>query len=143
MNPKRTKGKRDQTIERILKTSRKIFAEKGFDGARMDEIARRARVNKATIYYHIGDKRTLYGRILKDTFGNIADQLFENDDASCRPDERLRRFVRTLARGRHSVSYRMRAEIPGRFSALPTRVSGMYAPELRANSDEIKLQVSD
>ena len=29
---------------------------------------------------------------------------------------------RTLARGKHSVSYRLRAEIPGKFSALPTRL---------------------
>ena len=37
----------------------------------------------------------------------------------------------------------MRAEIPGRFSALPTRASAMYAPELKANSNEIKLEVVD
>ena len=49
----------------------------------------------------------------------------------------------TLARGKHSVSYRMRAEIPGKFSALPTRAAAMYAPELKANSDEIKLKIED
>jgi hypothetical protein len=32
------------------------------------------------------------------------------------------------ARGQHSVAYRLRAEIPDKFSALPTRVSAMYAP---------------
>jgi uncharacterized protein YfaS (alpha-2-macroglobulin family) len=58
-------------------------------------------------------------------------------------DNRVALFVRNLARGRHSVSYRMRAEIPGRFSALPTKASAMYAPELRANSDELKLQIED
>ncbi len=58
-------------------------------------------------------------------------------------DERVVFFARHLARGKHSVSYRMRAEIPGRFSALPTRASGMYAPELKANSDEIKLAIED
>ena len=46
-------------------------------------------------------------------------------------------------RGKHSVSYRMRAEIPGRFSALPAKASAMYAPELKANSDEIRLKVED
>jgi uncharacterized protein YfaS (alpha-2-macroglobulin family) len=51
--------------------------------------------------------------------------------------------VRLLGRGTHSVSYRLRAEIPGAFSALPTRASAMYAPELRANSDEIKLRIVD
>jgi len=58
-------------------------------------------------------------------------------------DERVAFFARTLARGKHSVSYRLRAEIPGRFHALPARAQAMYAPELRANSDEIQLKVQD
>ncbi len=58
-------------------------------------------------------------------------------------DERVVFFVRRLARGKHSLSYRMRAEIPGKFSALPTKASAMYAPELKANSDEIKLKIKD
>ena len=58
-------------------------------------------------------------------------------------DERVCFFARALARGTHSVAYRMRAETPGRFSALPTRAHAMYAPELRANSDEIKLSIED
>ena len=58
-------------------------------------------------------------------------------------DDRVSLFVSRLARGRHSVSYRLRAEIPGKFSALPTRVSAMYAPELKANSDEMKLRIAD
>jgi len=58
-------------------------------------------------------------------------------------DNRVVFFVRRLARGEHSVAYRMRAEIPGKFSALPTKAWAMYAPELKANSDEIKLRVED
>jgi uncharacterized protein YfaS (alpha-2-macroglobulin family) len=58
-------------------------------------------------------------------------------------DDRVCFFVRALSRGKHSVAYRLRAEIPGRFSALPTRASAMYAPELRGNSDEIKLSITD
>ena len=58
-------------------------------------------------------------------------------------DNRVVFFARTLARGKHSVSYRMRAEIPGKFSALPTRAAAMYAPELKANSDELKIGVKD
>ena len=58
-------------------------------------------------------------------------------------DERVAFFSRTLARGKHSVAYRLRAEIPGKFSALPTKAWAMYAPELKANSDEIKLAIED
>ncbi len=58
-------------------------------------------------------------------------------------DERVAFFVKLLPRGKHSMKYRLRAEIPGKFSALPTKASAMYAPELRGNSDEIKLQIED
>ena len=58
-------------------------------------------------------------------------------------DQKACFFVRQLARGTHSVSYRLRAEIPGSFSALPAKVEGMYAPELKGNSDEMKLGIKD
>jgi hypothetical protein len=58
-------------------------------------------------------------------------------------DRKVCFFVHRLARGRHSLSYRLRAESPGKFSALPTRAYAMYAPELKANSDEIKLIIKD
>jgi uncharacterized protein YfaS (alpha-2-macroglobulin family) len=58
-------------------------------------------------------------------------------------DDRVCFFVRRLARGKHSVSYRLRAEVPGKFSALPTRAYAMYAPELKGNSDEIKVVIGD
>lgn len=58
-------------------------------------------------------------------------------------DEKVCFFVRHLPRGKHSLSYKMRAEIPGFYSALPTRAYAMYAPELKGNSDELKLTVHD
>jgi uncharacterized protein YfaS (alpha-2-macroglobulin family) len=58
-------------------------------------------------------------------------------------DNRVAFFVGSLARGQHSVAYRMRAETPGKFHALPARGSAMYAPELKGNSSEIRLQVED
>jgi len=52
-------------------------------------------------------------------------------------------FVQHLPQSTHSVSYRLRAEQPGSVSALPTRAEAMYAPELRANSDEMKIRTRD
>ena len=37
----------------------------------------------------------------------------------------------------------MRAEIPGVFHALPTQAEAVYAPELRANADELRLEIRD
>jgi len=58
-------------------------------------------------------------------------------------DEKVSLFVQNLPRGRHNLSYRLRAEIPGKFSALPTQAEAMYAPELRANSDEMKIRIGE
>ncbi|OGV31021.1 MAG: hypothetical protein A2020_00095 [Lentisphaerae bacterium GWF2_45_14] len=52
-------------------------------------------------------------------------------------------FVTNLPRGKHSISYRLRAETPGRFSALPARVEAMYAPEINANSNEMKIKIDE
>lgn len=58
-------------------------------------------------------------------------------------DDRVVFYVRRLARGKHNLTYRLRAEIPGLFSGLPTQGYGMYAPELKTNSDEIKVKITD
>ena len=57
-----------QTRERIVGAASAIFADKGFAGARVDEIARRAGVNKAMLYYHVGDKQALYTAVLTHNF---------------------------------------------------------------------------
>ena len=49
----------------ILDAASAEFAERGFAGARVDEIAARAGVNKAMLYYRIGDKQTLYNAVLR------------------------------------------------------------------------------
>jgi uncharacterized protein YfaS (alpha-2-macroglobulin family) len=58
-------------------------------------------------------------------------------------DEKTAFFVRSLPVGRSTLRYKLRAEVPGQFSALPARASAMYAPELRGNSAEMKLEVAD
>ena len=58
-------------------------------------------------------------------------------------DEKVCFFIRQLPRGKHSLTYKLRAEIPGNFSALPATADAMYAPELRANSDEMKLVIEE
>ena len=50
-------------------------------------------------------------------------------------------FLRALPRGRSQLGYRLRAETPGVFHALPATAEAMYAPELRGNSGEIRLQI--
>jgi hypothetical protein len=58
-------------------------------------------------------------------------------------DDKVAFFAERLPRGHHVVSYRVKAEIPGLFSALPAKAEAMYAPELRGNSAEWKARIAD
>ena len=53
-----------ETRERIIFAAKKEFAEKGFDGARMGAIAKRAKANQALIHYYFDNKENLYKEIL-------------------------------------------------------------------------------
>jgi TetR/AcrR family transcriptional regulator len=62
---------------RILEIAALEFAERGYAGARVDRIARRARVNKAMLYYHFGSKQALYRALLRQVFTSAAARLRE------------------------------------------------------------------
>ncbi len=53
------------TCEAILDAAEEIFAENGFDGARIDAIAAKAGYNKSLIFHYFGDKLGLYAEVLK------------------------------------------------------------------------------
>ena len=89
MSSEKMKEKQKDTVERILETAARVFAESGFAGARMDAIADRAGVNKATIYYHIGDKKTLYARVLHEHFASAGDRFDRVLESASDPEEKL------------------------------------------------------
>lgn len=63
--------------EKILKAAKIIFAQKGKDGARMDEIAELSGLNKAMIYYYFESKDTIYKEILQTFFLEGFNKIFE------------------------------------------------------------------
>ena len=58
-------------------------------------------------------------------------------------DEKVAFFVDWMPRGKHKISYRARAEIPGSFHAMPVNGYAMYAPSVRAISDEFRITIED
>lgn len=97
--------KRNETTRRIKGAATEVFAEAGFAGARVDEIARRARVNKAMIYYHIGDKKALYAEALHDVFRDMSEGMARNIQESQTAEEKLKRFIHNLAETMDQHSY--------------------------------------
>lgn len=90
-------GSKSATCDCILQAATQEFARKGFDGARIDEIAHYARVNKATIYYRIGDKEALYEAVLSQIHSQLADRLLDETAALDDPREQLRRYIEIFA----------------------------------------------
>jgi AcrR family transcriptional regulator len=82
---------------RLLAAAVQEFAARGFDGAKVDRIARRARVNKAMVYYHFRHKADLYRAVLLERFGAIADHVAAARAGGGAADDQLRRFVATIA----------------------------------------------
>jgi TetR/AcrR family transcriptional regulator len=83
--------------DRIVQAASVEFATRGFAGARVDQIAKRARINKAMLYYHFDDKSALYREILRELFESVARRLREALTAGETPDERLYEFIRIVA----------------------------------------------
>lgn len=86
-----------KTAEKILAAARETFAAYGYDGAHMEEIARRAGVNKATLYYQIGDKDTLYANVIHQVLGNIAQVVAQAVSPDKTPAEKLRAYILLMA----------------------------------------------
>jgi AcrR family transcriptional regulator len=70
---RRQRGERDpvRTREAILTAAMQEFTAKGLNGARVDTIATRSRVNKRMIYHYFGDKAGLYLAVLEKTYTAI------------------------------------------------------------------------
>ena len=89
--------KKDESIRRILDAAIEVFSEMGYSGARVDEIAKRAGINKAMIYYRIGDKKKLYIEVLHNLFGDIALRISKNISEKADPEEKLKQYIKNIA----------------------------------------------
>ncbi len=56
------------TEQKIVEAAKKVFLEKGFDGARMQHIADEAGINKASLHYYYRSKERLFDKIFADAF---------------------------------------------------------------------------
>lgn len=88
-----SRGEPEKTRAAILKAALEEFAHEGVTGARTDEIARRAGVNKALLYYYFKDKETLYGAVLDDAFSGLKSAVFAVLDSQLPPREKIMAYA--------------------------------------------------
>jgi TetR/AcrR family transcriptional regulator len=78
-----TKKKKDSsTEEKILAAAKKVFVQKGMAGARMQDIADEAGINKALVHYYFSNKEKLFEVIFLEAAGKLfpkINAIFESD----------------------------------------------------------------
>lgn len=84
----------EATKKRILDAAKKEFAKNGLGGARVDEIAERAKANKRMIYHYFGNKEALFQTVLEAAYLDIrtAEQKLELENLA--PRDALEKLVR-------------------------------------------------
>ncbi len=87
------KTKDINTEYHILEAAKKVFQSKGMDGARMQEIADEAKINKAMLHYYYRSKQLLFEAVFINAFELLAPQLnaILNDDSSI--EKKVRNFT--------------------------------------------------
>ncbi len=95
--PKSRKGQRgnDAAASKasILQSALIEFSSKGYDGARVDEIAKRAGISKPLIYEYFGDKEAVYSAALREAYLQIRAGEETLDMASQDPEAAIRALV--------------------------------------------------
>jgi len=81
------------TEERILEAAKKVFHARGYAGARMQEIADEAGVNKALLHYYYRNKESLFHAVFEDAFSKLLVKMKEIFFSDRPLTEKVEQFV--------------------------------------------------
>lgn len=85
--------KDEKTEDHILDAAEKVFQRKGMDGARMQEIANEAGINKAMLHYYYRSKRFLFEAVFSKAFSIIAPEINKVINEDIPLFEKIRKFT--------------------------------------------------
>lgn len=81
------------TEQRILEAAKDVFVRKGLEGARMQEIADEANINKALLHYYFRGKDKLFEAVFRETFFKLLPNLVDLMKSDISLFEKIRLFV--------------------------------------------------
>jgi TetR/AcrR family transcriptional regulator len=73
--PSRTQARSERTRAAILAAAEEVFAERGYAATRLEDIAERVGIRRASIFYYFSDKPKLYDAILASVLGALFDRV--------------------------------------------------------------------
>ena len=144
-----TSSSPDTTREALLLAATQLFAEQGYAGARVREIAERAGANVAAINYHFGGKQALYLEVLRrqasvriERYPLPAADAQHSQQALHRAIEAL--LSRMLAFDDAAVLPRLMVrELAAPTDALPAMVRDLIAPQLSQLQARVRQMLGD
>src|SRR6201987_326027 len=83
----------EATQKKLLTAARREFASRGLAGARVDDIAERAGVNKQLVYHYFGDKDALYLAVLEWVYEEIRAQERKLNLEGLPPERAIRKLI--------------------------------------------------
>jgi TetR/AcrR family transcriptional regulator len=91
--PGRYTTKAERTRAAVLAAAETLFAARGFEATRLEDVAERVGIRRASIVYYFRDKRDLYQAVLLDVFGGLLADVREALETAGPLGERLERAV--------------------------------------------------
>ncbi|MCB9618748.1 MAG: TetR/AcrR family transcriptional regulator [Sandaracinus sp.] len=85
----RLEERKAETRRRILRAALELFAERGFHGTAVPEVAERAEVGPGTIYRYVASKEELVNVLFRETKAKLGQALMHRDDPAMPPRERF------------------------------------------------------
>jgi AcrR family transcriptional regulator len=125
--------RRPYDIDTLTDVALRVFAERGYDGASMDDVARAAGITKASIYHHVSGKEALLERGL----GRALDALFAILEEAGARDGRARERLRYIVTRVAETTLRLLPELSVLFRARGTSKSERGALERRREFDRV------
>ena len=109
MNDPTQEGPIRSRKETILDVATRLFAERGYDGASMNDVAERAGMRKASLFYHFASKDALYEAVLERLVARVGTAVAEAYGGEGSFSERLERAaeVATAVLGAHPFAARL------------------------------------
>jgi TetR/AcrR family transcriptional regulator len=87
-----------RTRAEIVAAAERHFAERGFEAARLEDVAADVGIRRAAIFYHFGDKQELYAAVLDQVFGDWTSALPEGGPVAARLEASLVGWIDYVAR---------------------------------------------
>ncbi len=88
----------NETARSILVCARQLFAERGFDGVSVSDLAAAAGVSKANIFHHYGSKQALYMAVLSDCMEDFGELIEHLQPQRAPIEQRLQHFLQAYGR---------------------------------------------